>query len=504
MKLHEIQICQGSEKSQIISPAGSNLLSILQQQKYYLSAPCGGHGTCNKCSVELIESGEQKSEKRRVLACEYIIESDLEIILSLENSAKIISESYFPDLNIKYNTVDDQEYGIAIDIGTTTIVVYLEDLHEHKNIAAKSFLNPQKAFGADVISRIQFAGESDGLARLHTTIVDSTDQAIREICTENTIQSEKIKRIVVAGNTTMLHLFKGVDPSSLAQYPFTPVFLDQQIIQAEDIGLKSLPDATLTILPSISAYVGADILAGIAASELPDDDEYALFLDLGTNGEIALGNKNGILTSATAAGPAFEGAKISCGMAGVNGAIHSFSSEEYETIGNTKPSGLCGSGLIDVVAWLLSSQQLDETGFLEKEISFLSEEQTGTSNPLQLTPLDIREVQLAKGAIAAGIETLIDKKGISLDQVKKLYLAGGFGYALHTETAAQIGLFPKSMIPKVIRAGNTAGLGARLSLHSEDFITRIIELKDKSQHFDLSTDMGFNERFVMNMNFTIS
>ena len=129
MELHEIQICQGSEKSQIISPAGSNLLSILQQQKYYLSAPCGGHGTCNKCSVELIESGEQKSEKRRVLACEYIIESDLEIILSLENSAKIISESYFPDLNIKYNTVDDQEYGIAIDIGTTTIVVYLEDLH---------------------------------------------------------------------------------------------------------------------------------------------------------------------------------------------------------------------------------------------------------------------------------------------------------------------------------------------------------------------------------------
>ena len=267
------------------------------------------------------------------------------------------------------------------------------------------------------------------------------------------------------------------------------------------MGLEACPDAKVRLLPSLSTYVGADIIAGIASTELPDDDEYSLFLDIGTNGEMALGNKSKILTCATAAGPAFEGANISCGLGGVNGAIHSFSGKNYHTIGAGPPSGLCGSGLVDAVAWLLNTGQLDSSGFLEKPVTLLDGKMMADELPLQLTPQDIREVQLAKGAIAAGIQTLISEAGIHDSDISRLYLAGGFGYAMHVETAVRIGLIPASLKDKVISSGNLSGLGARLSLHSDDFNRRIKRIAGKAKYFELSNHMGFNEAFVMKMNF---
>ncbi|MCK5821552.1 MAG: DUF4445 domain-containing protein, partial [Bacteroidales bacterium] len=371
----------------------------------------------------------------------------------------------------------------------------LEDLQKHQNVDSASFLNPQKAFGADVISRIQFTMEQKGLNKLQEVLRIELDKNIQLLCEKNGIDKTAISKLSLAGNTSMLHILKGVDPSSLASYPFTPIFIDLQIITSQELGLQSVPKASIHFLPSLSAYIGADIMAGVAASEMPDDEGYSLFLDIGTNGEMALGNKNRIICCATAAGPAFEGAKISCGLGGVDGAIHSFSLENFETIGNSRPIGLCGSGLIDVVASLLKSQELDLSGYLENPVHFLKE------SDLSLTPQDIREVQLAKGAIAAGIETLLKMAEIQIDQISKVYLAGGFGYAIHPESASAIGLLPKALIPKIILAGNTSGLGARLYLHADEFGDRISKLASTAEHFDLSMDMGFNESFVMNMGF---
>lgn len=479
----------------ITVPEAVNLLDLLQENQINISAPCGGHGTCGKCKVEILETNNDTSGKREVLACEYSVSDNIEVYIPQINKAKIQSESYFPDLNLQYNTLENSGYGIAVDIGTTTVVVFLEDLQQHQNIDSTSFLNPQQAFGADVISRIQFSMEPEGLQKLQLLLLNELDKSIQLLCQRNGVDKMAISKVSLAGNTSMLHILKGVDPSSLASYPFTPVFIDLQIVSSEELGLKSIPNASIHFLPSLSAYVGADIMAGIAASEMPDDEEYSLFLDIGTNGEMALGNKDRILCCATAAGPAFEGAKISCGLGGVDGAIHSFSQEKYETIGNSHPVGLCGSGLIDVIASLLKNQELDPSGYLESPIFFLKEAN------LSLTPQDIREVQLAKGAIAAGIETLIQKAEIQIDQISKVYLAGGFGYAIHPESAAAIGLFSKALIPKIIRAGNTSGLGARLYLHADKFGDRIIQLAASADHFDLSMDMGFNESFVMNMGF---
>lgn len=488
---HTIRIHQ-AENSQILSvQRDSILLSGLQSFGLSVSAPCGGKGTCGKCKVEV----RLQEQNHSVLSCQYRVSSDLEVYLPKPQEIRILSESYFPELNLEYKKVDQASYGIAVDVGTTTVVVFLEDLQARRNLGSRSFLNPQKAYGADVISRIQYGSDPEHLVMLQKVLLTELNVCIEDLAHEFQLDAGLITAISIAGNTTMLHLLKGVDPSSLAVYPFTPVFLEQQSFPAIVLGLSSIPEATVYLLPSLSAYVGADILAGIAASELPDEENWSLFLDIGTNGEMALGNRQKILCCATAAGPAFEGAKISCGLGGVQGAIHRFTTEGYETIGNSKPIGLCGSGLIDVVSVLLQTQKLDPSGYLEKAIHFIDE------SGLSLSPQDIREVQLAKGAIAAGIETLIKKAGIETRQIAKVYLAGGFGYAIHPESASALGLFPKELEDKIIRAGNTAGLGARLFLHSDEFAARIKNIADRAEHFDLSMDMGFNESFVMNMGF---
>jgi len=492
---YSIHIHHNSESLKITIPETENLLDILQKHQINIAAPCGGHKTCGKCKLEILEANNDDANKREVLACGYSVISDIEVFIPQVNEAKIQSESYFPDLNLEYNKLENPEYGIAVDVGTTTVVVFLEDLQKHKNIDSASFLNPQKTYGADVISRIQYCMEEDGLKILQEILINDLNKSIQLLCQENNIDKTSISKVSLAGNTSMLHILKGVDPAPLASYPFDPVFVDLQIIPSTELRLNSSPEASVHFLPSLSAYVGADIMAGIAASEIPDDEEYSLFLDIGTNGEMALGNKNRILCCAAAAGPAFEGAKISCGLGGVDGAIHSFSDEGFETIGDSKAIGLCGSGLIDVVAWLLKNQKIDLSGFLENPVNFLTE------SDLSLTPQDIREVQLAKGAIAAGIETLIKMADIQIDQISKVYLAGGFGYAIHPESAAAIGLLPEALIHKIIRAGNTSGLGARLYLHADKFGDRISQIASSADHFDLSMDMGFNESFVMNMGF---
>jgi uncharacterized 2Fe-2S/4Fe-4S cluster protein (DUF4445 family) len=346
--------------------------------------------------------------------------------------------------------------------------------------------------------------QPESLQEQKQLIVRSINRAIKELAEENGIEGCSINQVVLAGNNPMLHILKGDDPSGLAIFPFNPVFVDEQRLTAGSAGLDFCEGAELILLPSLSSYVGADIIAGIASTELPDEEKYSLYIDIGTNGEMALGNTERILTCATAAGPAFEGAKISCGLGGVDGAIHKFNGDGYKTIGSVPPAGLCGSGLVDVIAWLLDTGKLEPSGYLENPVTILEANTTADGLSLELTPQDIREVQLAKGAIAAGIQTLLSEAGIEESQIERLYLAGGFGYALHVDSAARIGLFPASLKDKVIRAGNLAGLGARLAIHSDAFKERIKSIRDKAEYFELSNHMGFNEAFVMEMHYPLS
>lgn len=485
----------------LVESGNENLLEIIRKTGIPIGAPCGGKGTCKKCRV--IIKGDDNQPLREVLACQHMAEGDLIFEVPAPAAAMILSESYWPDIDFAWNEKPAvQSYGIAVDIGTTTVVVYLEDLVSRKNISTRSFLNPQASYGADVISRIQSVMQKpESLQEQKTLITRSINQAIKDLAVENEIDGCAIKEMAIAGNNPMLHILLGADPSGLAIFPFNPVFVDEQELKAADLGFDFCGTADVILLPALSSYVGADIIAGMAATELTDEDKYSLYIDIGTNGEMALGNQNRILTCATAAGPAFEGAKISCGLGGVDGAIHRFSGNGYKTIGSVPPTGLCGSGLVDVIAWLLDSGKLDPSGYLENPVTILEANKTAEGLPLQLTPQDIREVQLAKGAIAAGIQTLLSEAGIEESQVERLYLAGGFGYALHVDSAARIGLFPASMKDKVIRAGNLAGLGARLAIHSGAFRERIKSIQKKAEYFELSNHPGFNEAFVMEMHY---
>lgn len=473
---------------------GENLLEVLRQHHIPVHAPCGGNGKCRNCRVEIRQSPDSETGEQ-VLACQTTVNADLIVYTEAAEQSSIQAESYFPDIPLEFNKPRNNTFGFSIDIGTTTVVVYLEDLEKHTHTGHTSFLNPQRSFGADVISRILYAKDEKHLSELSATLIREINQAFKSLLKKHNLQQEQISEVTIAGNTTMLHLLVAEDPSGMAVYPFDPAFIEEKTIEAGELGINLSSKTPITLLPSLSAFVGADIVAGIAATDLSDTDEYSLFLDIGTNGEMALGNKTRLWCCATAAGPAFEGAKISCGLGGVSGAIHQFTGEQYKTIGEATARGLCGSGLIDVIAWLLDTEQLDPAGYLEQPVSFLADPH------LELTPQDIREVQLAKGAIAAGIQTLLEKASVAEDQVSRVFLAGGFGHAIREASAIRIGLLPVSFRKKVIRTGNTAGLGAQLYLHSNKFRDRVKKLAHEAEHFDLSADPYFNDQFVMNMYF---
>jgi uncharacterized 2Fe-2S/4Fe-4S cluster protein (DUF4445 family) len=474
----------------ILPRAGETLLEALRGRGILVSSPCGGKGICGKCTVEIEGMG-------RLRACGIREQRELTVTVPDLSPMSILSESFWPDpepLFDPYTGPDELEFGLAVDVGTTTVVVFLEDTKNHRNLGSRSFPNPQHPYGADVISRIHFCREKpEGTEVLHNEIISGIRLNALDLCREKGVDPERIGRISLAGNTTMLHLIKGVNPESLSVYPFTPVFLDEQHLTGL---VRDFPNAVSELLPSLSSFVGADIVAGHASVSLNGSDGWKLFLDIGTNGEIVLWNGSRIYACATAAGPAFEGARISCGMPGVDGAICTVNPDgTIETIGNRSPVGLCGSGLVDAVAIMLDQGSVDPGGFMEAPVEI--SDATG----VKLDPQDIRELQLAKGAIAAGVEILMLEAGISHEDVLQVYLAGGFGYALHHWSAARIGLLPQGLEKKLIRAGNTAGLGARLWLHSEEFRNYVRTQKDQMAYVELSEHPEFNDRFVMNLGF---
>lgn len=481
-------------KINLVCAPGQSLLAAIRERGEFIQAPCGGKGICGKCKVMVEGVGV-------VRACGYYPEHEVQVSIEEPSVMQVLSESFWPDPEPHPDVLPDDDphfLGVAVDLGTTTVVVFLDHLQSHKNIGIRSFRNPQHTYGADVVSRIQFCREhSDGTSRLHLKIVSAINEAATLLCSENGFKPGQVARIAVTGNPTMLHLFKGVNPESMAVYPFTPVFLDEQNDTGAGTGLLDFPSAAVEIIPSVSSYIGADIVAGLATVSLNPLMGWSLFLDIGTNGEMVLWKGNEILSCATAAGPAFEGARISCGMAGVEGAVSAIRPDGYETIGGKPAIGLCGSGLVDGVALLLDAGKIDMMGYLEGDAELMPVN-------LSLTPQDIREVQLAKGAVAAGIKVLMHDAGIIAEDIRQVFMAGGFGYALHDWSVGRIGLIPFGLEKKQIRAGNTSGLGARLWLHSGEFREYTRELAGKIRYVELSDHPEFNELFMWEMTFPVN
>src|SRR3989339_32211 len=422
-------------------------------------------------------------------------------------------------INIEKGDTETRLFGIALDIGTTTLACYLVNLANGKIEAVSSDLNPQVSYGGDVLSRISYCrSQPFGTEKLRDVLLESINKLIDDLTQRAKISHEDVYEMVVAGNSTMIHLFMGINPSSIAVSPFTPVFRDPAAILSKDMGITLCPEAMIYSLPQISGYIGADTLAGLLVIPLVERKEINLFIDVGTNAEIVLSNGELILACAAAAGPAFEGYNISSGMKASVGAIEGVEIDEdvrLKTIGGGKPLGLCGSGLLDLIAELLRQGVVDFSGKiltqnklghrLSKKMAdriievkggnkFLVAE--GKQNGVWLIQKDVREVQLAKAAIRAGIEVLVEKLGVHSNQIRNVYLAGAFGNYLNTRNAQFIGMIPEDIpIERIKMVGNTSVAGAAAYLLSQKVRKKARLIAKRISHIELSSDKGFTEKF---------
>ena len=488
---------------------GQTLLEVLRGRES-VSAPCGGQGTCGKCTVYLVE---QEGETP-VLACRTEARDGMTVRIPAQEPLAValagtVQAEFSPDGGLA-------GCGIACDIGSTTVVCQLVELSTGKQIAVLGQGNAQRSFGGDVISRIKAA--MDGrLPALTDAIRGQLADMILLLCREAQVEPGQISRMAVAANTTMCHLLDGLDPAGLGAAPFTPV---SRFGDCRPAGALGLPfDGEVYLAPAVSGYVGGDITADLLAVGADEAEAPILLIDVGTNGEMALGYGDHFVCCSTAAGPAFEGAQLSCGMTAAPGAV---SAVEWSggqltctTIGGGGAVGLCGSGLLDAVAVMLSLGAVDETGRVldpeEDEIPadaapylFLTEDGEPAfrfSPQVYVTQADVRKLQLGKGAIAAGVRVLLDEYGVDESQVSRLLLAGGFGSRLRPESAARIGLIPQSLLPVTAAIGNAAAEGARLTLCAGQARSRILTLRDRMEYRELSGMAAFNAAYLDAMMF---
>jgi uncharacterized 2Fe-2S/4Fe-4S cluster protein (DUF4445 family) len=425
-------------------------------------------------------------------------------------------------LALEPGDTSENAYGLAVDIGTTTVVAYLCHLPTGKSVAVASDLNSQAQYGDDVISRIRIASSgAEGLAALSGAVVTVINDLIERACHEAGVPEEAIYELSVVGNTCMSHLFLGVSPAGLGSLPFVQVFRSAQTVRAADLGIGVHPEALVYLVPNIGGFVGADTVGVILASELDRSDGLRVAVDIGTNGEIVVARQGELHAASTAAGPAFEGAKITQGMRAAHGAIESVHINDdvkCHVIGDVSPRGICGSGLVDAVAELVRVGIITETGRMlrrqevtglpEKVAERLVENERGVAFVLArpeesfggegvaLTGRDVREMQLAKAAIYGGMELLLEELGAGPADIEQLLLAGAFGNYIRRESARAIGLIPALPAERIESIGNAAGVGARLVLCSTEERRRAEEIARRVRHVDLSERKGFYDRFA--------
>ena len=418
--------------------------------------------------------------------------------------------SWSIDLAITDNEILDfplkKIYGIAVDIGTTTVVLALVDLEDGKIVDVVSCYNSQINYGDDVITRIIFTEEnSQGLKILRKCIVDDINALINTVLTRN--NEGEIYCVFISGNTTMCHIFWGISPKYIRQEPYTPTMNYYPVWKASDSNLLLKPQIPLYTMPSVAGYVGGDIVSGVLTTGLYKSHDISLFIDIGTNGEIVIGNKDFLITASTSAGPCFEGSGISCGMRATEGAVESFSydqnTDEFDikVIGNEAPRGICGSGMIDILSELFSKKVIDQKGKFvadkSKHIRIIDNEARFViSSDCYITQSDIDNIIRAKAAIYAGISTLLEEVGLNEKEIKKIYIAGGFGEFLNIKKAIKIGMLPNLPEERFIFLGNTSLTGAVLCLLSKNFWDLANELAQKMTYIDLSRSKKFMDEYV--------
>ena len=420
-----------------------------------------------------------------------------------------------------------RSYGLVFDLGTSTVVGKLISLVDGSEVAVASCLNSQIRHGSDLISRLQYVKEHpEGLESLHHLLIGDLTRITTRLLKTAELNPDDIFVAVAAGNTTMQHFVLALNPSGIAEAPVSPVLTDGLIVKASDVGLELHPEALFYVMPAKSGYIGGDLISDILASGAwEQEDEMILGLDLGTNGEIFLGNRKRLMTCSAAAGPALEGARISHGMIASAGAIEGVSFEDgdlhYNVVGNINPKGLCGSGLVGLVAVLVQLGIIDYEGLIRPpqgrvaaglssriinrsgvyDFAIASAEESGDHRPIYLTQKDVREFQLAKAAIAAGIKTLMDEMGVGTEDINCVYLAGALGNYVDPYSAMRLGLIPR-FDPEIITSlGNAASTGASMVLLSKDYWQKANELADFIEHVELSSRLDFNQYFIEHMDF---
>lgn len=483
MKVNVTVLMDGRE-TVIPAQTGETILEALARAGIAVSAPCGGLGRCRKCAVratgELACEDGARLDGQTVLACRTRLTGDARVRVS-ESKAEILKTG----VSAGEETDGEAGLGVSVDVGTTTLAAYLVERSTGRVLASDARLNPQRPHGADVISRLSFAIESEeNAALLQREILAAIDEMTRSMLERAGRAGEEIRCRALVGNTVMMHLLGGYPARPLAFAPFTPAYT---ALHEKELG------GVRTILGGcISGYVGADTLAAALACGLDERDENAMLIDIGTNGEIMLKKDGRCFACSCAAGPAFEGAHIACGTGAVAGAIDHARIENgeivYTTIGGGEATGICGSGLIDLTAALLDRGDITPMGRMAGDVRL--------SERVYLARSDIREVQLAKAAIASGIRILAEQAGAALADIEKVYLAGGFGNFIGLDSACRIGLLPAELRAKIVPVGNAAGSGSVRLLVSEKARRRAEALRQATRCVELAATPDFNDVYT--------
>lgn len=511
---------------QLVVPPGITILEAARLAGLRQTAPCGGAGKCGKCLVNII-SHQQENQQGWCLACQTEINQDLtvyvpgeELIILEEGQAYPITLEPTMLLGEKLDNEAKKPLGLAVDLGTTTIVGYLYDLSSGKSLAVASGVNEQLTYGADVISRLSYALKgSQQYQQLGQAVLQSVDKIICRCCQQAEVNPSSIREVVMVGNTPMIHLILNLPVQGLATSPFKPYEKGPFYITAPELGLHTVSQAVCYFPPFIGGFVGSDALAAALSQGFGSDKPPKLLVDIGTNGEILLQVGKKLLAASAPAGPALEGGNITCGMMAERGAICKVLVDydvRLETIGGSEPRGICGSGLVDTVAEMLrlgitdSSGRIINSAELPPITSFRIKQRVMKgdndsrfmlADNVYINQKDIREVQLAKSAVAAGIEVVMQEAGLKDCELDQLLLAGGFGNYLNPSNAQRIGLLGDCNLSKIKQVGNAAGSGAVMILLSYSARKRAEDLSNRFIHLELANDQRYQDAFIKQLNF---
>jgi uncharacterized 2Fe-2S/4Fe-4S cluster protein (DUF4445 family) len=512
--------------------AGATILEAASQVGIILNTVCGGKGTCKKCAVNLGPKGKE------VLACQYHIESDLTVTIPVSSrffEQKILAEGISKEAQTESDIYRDYTHvaeggrilGVAVDIGTTTVVAKLMDMTTGLCLATEADLNPQSRFGDDVISRIAYADTDAKLTELQAVIVHCLNELITNFFKKAAFEAGQIFEACVVGNTTMNHIFVRLPIKQLGHAPYNAHSLEAHDCAPKEIGLHMNNEGNIHTVENIAGFVGSDTTAVALAVDIDSAEETTLVVDIGTNGELLLANGDKLHAASCAAGPAFEGARIKYGSRAVEGAIEAVVVNEddidVDVIGDSPARSICGSGLIDAVAVLLDLGIVDATGrFVEKstlqdklapaifsrlcEVDdqpafVLAGPPAGGKERVILTQADIRQVQLAKAAVRAGITLLQQKLGLEDDDIERILLAGAFGNYIRRESALRIGLLPSVSAERIQFVGNAASAGAQMILLSRHYRYEAKRLAGRIKYVEIAHEPDFQEVFVNSMSF---